>query len=339
MNVLKSVLALTLLVLVTSCGKDDVNPSPRPQEFELYIDFWNPNGNDPQISFDKENSSPEIKIDFTKTFAGIAVPPNFTNVIIENVRLIDENNINYRIDEINAYEWREDIIDWKQDVEFVMQFDQVQDIAVVLVLDASASLGDDFETIKNYANEFIAQILSTNSNAQIGIVSFSDQINSFGMTNNHTALNSYIESIEQGPFTSMYEAMDMGIGMLQSTNAESKAILTFTDGTDNNSGPEFTPASIIERLSSDPNDAGITSFTIGLEGNGGVDKPVLEALAANNGQAAFPNTLKELGEVFQGFSESISTVYNLTYIRNQQVIPTSNPAKLRFVFESTPKQQ
>ncbi|RLD20291.1 MAG: hypothetical protein DRI69_06610, partial [Bacteroidetes bacterium] len=309
------------------------------QEFELYIDFWNPNGNDPQISFDKENSSPEIKIDFTKTFAGIAVPPNFTNVIIENVRLIDEDNVNYRIDEINAYEWRKEINDWKKDVEFVMQFEQVQDIAVVLVLDASASLGEDFETIKNYANEFISQILSQNTNAQIGIVSFSDQIGSFGMTNNHTALQSYIESIEQGPFTSMYEAMDMGIGMLQNTNAESKAILTFTDGTDNNSSPGFTPASIIEKLSSDPNGAGITSFTIGLEGNGGVDKPVLEALAANNGQAAFPNTLKELGEVFQGFSESISTVYNLTYIRNQQVIPTSDPAKLRFVFESTPKQQ
>jgi Ca-activated chloride channel homolog len=339
MNVLKSVMALALFVFVTGCGKENVNPTPLPEKFELYIDFWNPNGNDPQISFDKENSSPEIKIDFTKTFAGIAVPPNFTNVIIENVRLIDENNINYRIDEINAYEWREDINDWKQDVEFVMQFDQVQDIAVVLVLDASASLGEDFETIKNYATEFISQILSQNKDAQIGIVSFSDQISSFGMTNNQTALNSYISSIEQGPFTSMYEAMDMGIDMLLNTNAESKAIMTFTDGTDNNSSPGFTPASIIEKLSSDPNSAGITSFTIGLEGNGGVDKPVLEALSANNGQAAFPNTLKELGEVFQGFSESISTVYNLTYIRNQQIIPTADPAKLRFVFESTPKQQ
>ena len=252
MNVLKSVLALALLVFVTGCGKDEVNPSPRPTEFELYIDFWNPNGNDPQISFDKENSSPEIKIDFTKTFAGIAVPPNFTNVIIENVRLIDENNINYRIDEINAYEWREDINDWKQDVEFVMQFDQVQDIAVVLVLDASASLGDDFETIKTYATEFIAQILTQNTNAQIGIVSFSDQISSFGMTNNQTALNSYISSIEQGPFTSMYEAMDTGIDMLLNTNAESKAILTFTDGTDNNSGPGFTPASTIEKTEQRP---------------------------------------------------------------------------------------
>lgn len=339
MKVLKSLLALTLLITMFSCGKDDVTPGSRPENFELYIDYWNPTGDTPQISFDENNSSPEIKIDFTKTFGGIAVPPNLTNVIIENVRIIDENNVNYRIDEINAYEWREEINDWKQDVEFVMHFDQVQDLSLVLILDASASLGEDFETIKNYANDFISKILEQNSSAKIGIVAFSDQISSFGLTSNHAALISYIESIEQGPFTSMYEAMDLGIEMLNNTNAESKAILTFTDGTDNNSAPEYTPASIIEKLSSDPNSPGITSFTIGLEGNGGVDRAVLEDLSANNGAAAFPNTLKELGEVFEGFSESISTVYNLTYIRNQQVIPTENPAKLRFVLESSPKQQ
>lgn len=335
MKLLKFTVALTLLVMIASCGKDDVNPSPRPEQFELYIDFWNPEGDNPQISFDQENSSPEVKIDFTKKFAGIAEPPNLTKVLIENVRIIDENNVNYRIDEINAFEWRTNIDDWKRDVEFVMQYDYVQDLAVVLVLDASASLGADFETIKNYANDFIQRILAQNADARIGIVSFSDQISSFGMTNNQTALQSYISSIEQGPFTSMYEAMDLGIEMLAESDSESKAILTFTDGTDNNSKPAYTPESVIAKLS----DKQITSFTIGLEGNGGVDKPVLEGLAENNGAAAFPNTLKELGEVFEGFSQSISTVYNLTYIRNQQPIPTEEPAKLRFILDSSPKQQ
>ena len=334
MKLLQFLSALTLLVAFTSCGKDDVEPSPRPEQFELYIDFWNPDGDNPQISFDKENSSPEVKIDFTKTFAGVAEPPNLTKVLIENVRIIDEDNVNYRIDEIDAYEWREDITDWKKDVEFIMQYDYVQDLSVVIVLDASASLGDDFETIKNYANDFIARVLEQNPTAQIGIVSFSDEINSFGLTNNHTALNSYISSIEQGPFTSMYEAMNLGIQMLSNVGAESKAILTFTDGTDNNSNPQYTPESLLTQLSEQQ----ITSFTVGLDGNGGVDKPVLETLATNSGAAAFPNTLKELGKVFEGFSESISTVYNLTYIRNQQPIPATEPAKLRFILDSSPKQ-
>ena len=333
----KPLLALTFAaVFLASCSKDvRVNPASSP--FELYIDFWNPQGNNPQIAFDEVNSSPEVKIDFTKTFTGVAVPPNLTNVLIENVRIIDELGVNYRIQQINAYEWREDLNDWKQDVEFVMKYDQVQDLAVVLVLDASASLGSDFGNVKAFAKDFIAQTLSTNPSARFGIVSFSDQIGTFGLSNNQQALNDFIDGMEQGPFTTMYEAMSKGIDMLLGTTAESKAVLTFTDGTDNNSKPQYTPSFIIDRLNSDPSGIEISSFTIGLNGNGGVDKPVLEQLAANGGKAAFPNSVNELGEVFDRFSESISTVYNLTYIRNQQIITENNPAKLRFVLESSPR--
>ena len=338
MKVIKYLAALTLLVTIASCGKD-VQVKPTPTDFELYIDFWNPQGNNPQIAFDEANSSPEVKIDFSKTFTGVAVPPNLANVIIENVRIIDDAGVNYRIEQINAYEWRDDINDWKQDVEFVMKFDQVQDLAVVLVLDASASLGSDFNNVKAFARDFISKTLSVNPAARIGIVSFSDQIETFGLSSNLDGLNKFIDDMEQGPFTTMYEATSKGIDMLLSTNSESKALLTFTDGTDNNSKPQYTPEFIVERLNSDPSGIPISSFTIGLEGRGGVDKPVLEQLTANGGSAAFPSSISELGEVFLRFSESISTVYNLTYIRNQQFIPESDPAKLRFVLESSPRKE
>ena len=325
-----------LIMMSVGCGKDnDVNPDGTKQ-FELYIDFWNPNGNNPQIQFDAQNSSPEVKIDFSETFAGIAVPPKFTNVIIDNVRIIDNKNVNYHINEITAYEWRHDINNWKEDVEFTMQFDQVQDLAVVLVLDASASLGGDFDNVKAFAYDFIQKILQDIPTAKIGIVDFSDQIHAFALTNNATALSSYLQSIQQGPFTSLYEAMDLGIQMLQNADAESKAILTFTDGTDNNSAPNYTPESLLAKL-----DAGalpISSFTIGLDGNGGIDKPVLNVLAVNGGQSAFPRNIQELGTVFTSFSKGISTVYQLTYIRNQQVIPDTDPAKLRFVLEASEKR-
>ena len=125
--------------------------------------------------------------------------------------------------------------------------------------------------------------------------------------------------------------------MLQENSAEGKAIVTFTDGTDNNSDPQYTPEFLTNRLENDPNNILINSFTIGLEGNGGVDKPVLEKLAANGGVAAFPRNITELETVFNQFSTSISNVYNLTYIRNQQVIPQSDPVKLRFVIKASPK--
>ena len=130
----------------------------------------------------------------------------------------------------------------------------------------------------------------------------------------------------------------MGIDFLENMTAESKTLLVFTDGTDNNSNPEFTPQYLVDKLENNAGDVRISSFTIGLEGNGGVDKPVLEELAANGGSAAFPKNIDELGKVFVKFSSSIANVYNLTYVRNQQVIPDSDKRKLRFVIKGTAKQ-
>lgn len=322
---------------LSACGDNGPTPDPRSRDFELYIDFWNPQGTNPQIAFDAVNSSPEVKIDFTKTFAGVAVPPQFTNVIIDNVRLIDAQGTNYSIEGITAYEWREDINDWKNDVEFTMDYTLVQDLAVVMVLDASASLGNDFQKVKEYANNFILEVFNEIPNARIGIVDFSDEIHVFPPTNNKAALQNYVTNLTQGPFTSLYEAMDEGIQILEGLTAEGKSLLVFTDGTDNNSGPEFTPASLMARLENVSGKTPISSFMIGLQGNGGVDKPVLDGLALNGGDSAFPSNIDQLGQVFQTFSGSIANAYNLTYIRNQQVIPADDKRKVRFVLHGASK--
>ena len=327
-------------IFVVSCKDDDVTtttPTPQQNEFELHIDFWNPNGNNPEISFDAGSSSPEIRIDFTQTFDGVVLPPNLTNVIIDNVRIIDNNNINYEIESITAYEFRDDINDWKEDVEFIMDFAPIEDLDVMLILDASASLGDDFNKVKEFANDFVNRIFTESPSSEIGIVDFSDVINSTPLTNSQSTLNSYISNIQQGPFTSLYEAIDMGIDELQNNQAEGKAILTFTDGTDNNSAPQFTSSYLSDKLINDPNNIKVNSFTIGFDGNGGVDRLVLENLAANGGVAEFPENIAELESVFGNFSKSISNVYNLTYIRNQQIIPQTDAAKLRFVIKANPK--
>lgn len=340
MKLLKLTSLMTLLLIIAGCGKNGVDPrDPQRREFELYIDFWNTQGTNPQITFDGVNSSPEIRIDFSKTFAGVAVPPNFTNVIIDNVRIIDDNDVNYQIEGITAYEWKEAIDDWKEDVEFTLNYTQVQDLTIMMVLDASASLGEDFTKVKQYASNFVTHILEEIPNARIGIIDFSDQIHSFPPTNSKVALQNYIASIEQGPFTTLYEAVNVGIDFLDNADAEGKTLLIFTDGTDNNSHPEFTPEYLLEKLSNSTSDISINSFAIGLEGNGGVDKPVLEDLAANGGSSAFPKNIDELGDVFEKFSSSIANVYNLTYVRNQQVIPDTFKRKLRFVFDCTAKTE
>ncbi|MBI9038767.1 MAG: VWA domain-containing protein [Bacteroidales bacterium] len=333
-------LILIIIAFTVACKKDKTDPPDNPvsqNEFELYIDFWNPEGDNPEISFDAMKTSPEIKIDFTRTFAGFAVPPHFTNVIIDNLRIINEQNINYEIQDINAYEYRQEIGGWKLDVEFTMSYEPIEDLNVMLVLDASESLGEDFPKVKEYAISFVDSIFMTVPIVKIGIVAFSDVIDVFGLSSDKYEIIDYIQNIEQGLFTSLYDAINVGIDTLQSNAAESKSLLIFTDGTDNNSDPEITYNYLLNKLENDPNVIKINSFTIGLEGKGGVDKPVLELLATNGGIAEFPQNVDQLGVVFSRFSKSISNVYNLIYTRNQQQIPKSSPAKLKFVINALPK--
>lgn len=331
------ILALPLLFI--QCKKEDPFrevPAEEPTfNFELYIDYWNEHGNTPQISFDEISTSPEVKIDLKKTFTGNAVPPHYSQVIIDNVRIIDELKKNYEIINIEAFEYRDDIEEWKNDVEFIMTFGPVEELDVILTLDASASMGDNFAQVKTYAASFAEKIFDAHAHARVGVVDFSDVIKDLELTENPLEVSNYINQIHQGPFTTLYEAMNTGIDKLSSSNADSKTILTFTDGTDNNSKPQFTPDFLISRLQSENNL--INSFTIGLEGFGGVDKPVLEKLAVNGGVASFPKSISQLETVFNDFSKTIANAYNLTYTRNQQIVPRLEPIKLKFNIEAREK--
>lgn len=324
-------LSLLPTIAFLSCGGD--TPTPTGKTFEIYLDYWNTTGKNPEIRFDETRTSREIKIDFSKTFGGYAEGASLTKVIIDNFRIIDANSNNYNIDKITAYEFRNDSQNWKEDVEFTMEFGQSDDISVVLVLDRSESLGADFTNVKTYANNFIDKIFTERKNAKMGIVDFADDIKSYPLTANSTELKSYINNLKQGKFTTLYDAINKGIDMLQNDNAQSKVIIVFTDGTDNNS---FTmnPDGLVNRLKGDSNQYKISTFTIGLAGKGGIDQTVLTKLAVNGGVAEFPANATELKDVFDKFSKVISNVYNLTYIRNQQKIDRSTPVKLKFVIQT-----
>ncbi|MCT4622877.1 MAG: VWA domain-containing protein [Schleiferiaceae bacterium] len=339
MKKFKGLAALGLILLFAACKKTVVNPPPPDlsEYFELHVDYHNVDGQSPKLAFDENASSPEVKIDFKSLFTGNALPPNLINININSVRIIDDNNTNYEIKEILAYEWREDINDWKNDVEFIMKYEQTENLNVMMVLDASASLGDDFSKVKSYAKDFAQRVYNETPNAQIGVIQFSDVIGKLPLTSNANDVYSYIDNMQQGNFTTLYEAMNMGITDLENSLSESKTILTFTDGTDNNSGPVYTPTYLKNKLTNESVQPQINSFTIGLEGNGGVDKIVLQELAANGGAAEFPKNINQLESVFNKFSSTISNVYNLTYLRNQQVVNPNEPLQLKFVIKAVPK--
>lgn len=319
-----ALLALTLTFV--ACNPKDNRPDGN--YFDIYLDFWNTTGRTPEIRFDELKTSREIKIDFEKTFEGRTEGQSFTKVEIDNFRIVDANANNYNIDDITAYELREG--EWKKDIEFTMSFDQSQDISVVLVLDRSESLGADFATIQTYAQDFIDQIFDDRPVVEMGIVDFADDVQSYPLTSDREALKSYVGNMQQGKFTTLYDAMDLGIDLLQDSDSQSKVLFVFTDGADNNSSPNVNVDYLLNRISSQKNAVGITSFAIGLTGDGGADQNVLQKLSGNGGSASFPQNVEQAKGVFQKFSKVISNVYSLEYLRNQQVIPRNQPRKLKF---------
>ncbi len=330
-----SLLVITMLLLV-ACDKNDDAPN-LSSDFQLFIDFWNPDGSHPEISFDEQNTSNAVRIDFDKNFGGSAVGNSFTEVVIDNFRIIDNSDANYEISKITAFEYRDELKDWKEDVEFRMEYETIEDMAVVLVLDRSESLGEDFGKIKEYATNFVTQVFAETDQLQVGVVDFADEINMTPLTSDADEVTSYIGNLQQGRFTTLYEAVNMGVNALQAVEAEAKAIIIFTDGTDNNSNPEYSPQYLLDKIKSDENKSKIISFAIGLEGKGGVDRNVLNTLTVNGGVATFPKSVAELERVFDNFSSGIANVYNLTYTRNRQPVPKDQPIKLRFSIQTQRK--
>jgi Ca-activated chloride channel homolog len=329
MSILKKALPLVLATFLFSC-KESVDPT---RQFELHMSFWNNTGTSPQVKFDETSTSKEIKVDLTKRFTSIAEAPSFTKVIIDNFRIIDDANTNYSIQSIQAFEYKDETKKWQEDVEFTMKYGFVRDLAVVLVLDQSASLGTDFQKVKEYAKAFVDQTFVNAPNTKMSIVSFSTTITASKFSSNKDELKRIIDAMKQEEFTSLYDAMQRGIDLIQSVEGEAKVMLTFTDGVDNNS-KIATSESLLNTLKNDNTKAKISSFTIGLEGKGVIDQDILKKLAINGGVAEFPRSVVELQRVFTRFSKSVSNVYNLTYLRNQQPIQQAQAKKLKFIIKA-----
>lgn len=325
-----------IMTPMVSCDRTEEGPE-FTRKFELYLDYWNPDGDSPEISFDEGNTSDAIRIDFDKTFGGSVMGSSLTEVVVDNFRIIDQHNVNHQIDKITAFEYRADTRDWKEDVEFIMEYQPIEDLAVVLVLDRSESLGEDFVKVKEFASGFVERIFRETGRLQVGVVDFADEVNALPLTNREQEVTGYINGLEQGRFTTLYDAVNRGINMLHAVEAEAKAIVIFTDGTDNNSNVEYNPDYLLQKIRGNDEKSRVISFSIGLDGKGEVDKSVLNKLTANGGVASFPRSVEELEHVFEDFSGGIANVYRLTYIRNRQPIPAKAPVKLRFDIETTLK--
>lgn len=109
------------------------------------------------------------------------------------------------------------------------------------------------------------------------------------------------------------------------------AILTFTDGRDNMA--PFSADTVREAIL----ETATKSYTIGLQGRGGVDDEILEQLAVA-GTYQDASNVTDLGTVFQQLSEAVSKVYQIRHTRSPVPVPESSPNQVRFRFVATERE-
>lgn len=339
------------LFFITACFKNDdpdliVNPpGPTPPSEENIVQLIGAYTNQfddslmavvPTFTYDADSSDSRIKVD--SAFAH-PTPGSFLeiDVVLRDLQISDtrldasgDTIIDiYQITNIDdiVVEERRNNRDWLSDTEFeIVQGIRLEEVAVVIVLDVSLSLEDQFRAVKTAAKDFVDFMFESSESPFIGVVIFSTQITLMSFSDDAESIKTFIDNAEQGEFTSLYTAMITGIEMLIPINVDLKTIVTFTDGINN--FRESDPAQVLDRL--EENDD-IISYTLGFTGSSGnIDAEVLDAFATNGGRFFLVETTSALRSRYELISSEVSQRYNLTYRRNNQEITDADSLYIRF---------
>lgn len=333
----KNILLIISLALFTQACIQNKNPeendTPTPGiskdgKYYLHFDYINTTGKDPQITINRDSTSEAIQInsdrdiEFSNHNSGFLIDIFFKNLnIIADSEPLEITNIDTEI--LRP-------VGWEDDIEFATSFSAIPDLDLVVAIDASEPVSEDFASVKQAAKDFVVRTKLKAPDARIGVVSFANEINTQALSVNDGLALDFIDKIEQKPFRKLYEGMYTGISLLSPTSeAVSKVLVTFTDGRDNFSANNVTPSFLQEQLrTADDNDVEIKSYIIGMEDKVSVDQTILSALAIN-GAAEFPQTLTQMEQSFDNVSKLISTAYMITYQRNTQIL--AQREQIRFV--------
>lgn len=318
-------------VTLGSCSKVfDGEISPYYKKLSLYGTYSNNTTAGPSLTFDQPLSSKAVQIPVGQRPTVTTTALNRVLLSFTNVRFKDELGI-YEVLDYTTEEFRNG--KWESDSENKLVVKPSQSLDFVLVIDQSSSLGTDAASVKQYASQFIDFVTQRGISARVGAVVFSQNIVSTPLTTNFNTVKTFINQQQGTDATKLYEAIDTGITQLSNSTAEGRALVVFTDGRNNAwTDTKFTTAQYVnDRLSqSGVNRTNkISSYTIGLEGKGGVDKEALASLAQNGGISEVANDAGALEKVFKKFASSVATVYSLVYDRNNSPLSSSLP--LRFI--------
>ena len=348
---LLSLLAIAV-VTFSGCKKDDppvtvnANEIPEPDCLDvtakdaivLRFDYTNYIGEEPAVKIVPFRTDERVKYDqteFTPT-----IKNNTMEIRIPNIRLSDDD-FNYTAQCVKIEEFdptRPDNDRWFEQTEFKNQEEFSEtNLATMLCLDVSSSLGEDRETVKQYAIDFAEQVIGSDS--YVGLTLFADTVITYPFTNQLsdvvTAINTFpYPDLNAQTFTRLSDGIIAGMEALEETEVQvdDKVLVAFTDGNDNGSD---NPSANQQRIAN----SDTRRYMIGLKGKGlEYNTNYLKSLATNNKSFVEADDANELQERFNDINELIASIYTIIYNRSPQNFDPDldEPIQLRAIFYAKP---
>lgn len=348
---LLSLLAIAV-VTFSGCKKDDPpvtvnsNEIPEPDCLDvtakdaivLRFDYTNYIGEEPSVKIIPFRTDERVKYDQTEFTPTIE---NNTMVIrIPNIRLSDDD-FNYTAQCVKIEEFddtRPDNDRWFEQTEFKNQEEFSEtNLATMLCLDVSSSLGEDREKVKQYAIDFAEQVIGSDS--YVGLTLFADTVITYPFTNQLsdvvTAINTFpYPNLNAQTFTRLSDGIIAGMEALEETEVQvdDKVLVAFTDGNDNGSN---NPSGNQQRIMNSET----RRYMIGLKGKGlEYNTNYLKSLATNNKFFVEADNAEDLQDRFNDINELIANIYTIIYNRSPQSFDPDfdEPIQLRAIFYAKP---
>ncbi len=204
------------------------------------------------------------------------------------------------------------------------RFEWVSDLPIhaALLLDVSASMEDNLETVAGAALGFVEQTITEKD--RLALLTFNerpDVVQAF--TNDVAAVQGSLAALRSEGGTAIYDSLVFALHYFHGVRGQ-KALLLLSDGQDESSGFAFDDTLEYARR------AAVTVYTIGIgeAATARAHRKVLRKIAAETGgRAFFVEATSELEAIYAAIQEELRSQYLLVY----QSTRTKDPAQFRQV--------
>jgi len=192
---------------------------------------------------------------------------------------------------------------------------EVTPVTLLVLLDASTSVRESVDTIKEAASNFVSKLWEGD---QAIIADFNERVRfSSHFSDDVDRLVQTIQSLYPSGWTALYDSVLLSLEKVSEAEGR-KALLVFTDGEDSRSvgyGSEASAKDVVEGAKFSE----VTIYTVGFEGRGGmgsgVNKGFLKRLSEETGGSAFfPKGIGDLNQSFEDIQDELHSQYRLAYV-------------------------